>query len=470
MRTRSDTLHQPRAVHVRRLGAGLLGALILLAFVADGASAFSQQLRRYPYLTDAVAGGVTVNWATDRSVAAGSVTWGIAGSEACTARPAAATPTAVNVNGVLEYQWKARLAVGPDTTFCYRVFGGAVDLLGTDAAPQSTTQVTPGSAVPFTFAVFGDWGLGQAGGNPGQAGVMQQMVASGARFAIATGDTGYPAGSQGNYGDLLQTGLNVSGVFGPQSWRVPGASIPLYNVTGNHGYNATFLSTWPSENAAAASGGQWAASGTGTASFPNAWYAFDQGNTRFYMLSAAWADSRAGPGGSYQADFRNHWTPSSAEYQWLQNDLATHPSQLKFAIWHFPLYSDNASEASNTLLQGPSSLQGLLNRYGVDIAFNGHAHIYQRNAADAAGMVSYVSGGGGATLQPVNRCSPVDAYGVGWTPGTARGSACGAATRPTSGAQVNHFLLVTVNGAQVTVTPTDSTGRTFDVQTYTFGP
>jgi hypothetical protein len=29
-------------------------------------------------------------------------------------------------------------------------------------------------------------------------------------------------------------------------------------------------------------------------------------------------------------------------------------------------------------------------------------------------------------------------------------------------------LLVTVNGGQVTVTPTDSTGRTFDAQTYTF--
>jgi hypothetical protein len=34
--------------------------------------------------------------------------------------------------------------------------------------------------------------------------------------------------------------------------------------------------------------------------------------------------------------------------------------------------------------------------------------------------------------------------------------------------QVFHFLLVTVNGTQVTVAPTDERGRTFDVQTYTF--
>jgi hypothetical protein len=33
---------------------------------------------------------------------------------------------------------------------------------------------------------------------------------------------------------------------------------------------------------------------------------------------------------------------------------------------------------------------------------------------------------------------------------------------------VYHFLLVTVNGNIVTVTPTDEMGRTFDTQTYTF--
>jgi hypothetical protein len=34
---------------------------------------------------------------------------------------------------------------------------------------------------------------------------------------------------------------------------------------------------------------------------------------------------------------------------------------------------------------------------------------------------------------------------------------------------VHHFLHVRVSGNRVTVTPIDSTGRAFDVQTYTFG-
>ena len=49
------------------------------------------------------------------------------------------------------------------------------------------------------------------------------------------------------------------------------------------------------------------------------------------------------------------------------------------AVFHYPLYSDQKHENSDTFLQGPSSLQGLLDQYGVKLAFNGHAHIYQRN-------------------------------------------------------------------------------------------
>jgi len=41
---------------------------------------------------------------------------------------------------------------------------------------------------------------------------------------------------------------------------------------------------------------------------------------------------------------------------------------------------------------------------------------------------------------------------------------------PTDDAQVYHFLKVTVQGTSVTVAPTDSLGRTFDVQTYTVTP
>jgi hypothetical protein len=73
-------------------------------------------------------------------------------------------------------------------------------------------------------------------------------------------------------------------------------------------------------------------------------------------------------------------------------------------------------------------------------------------------------------LEPVGTggCGAYDAYAVGWSPTKLKGYKCGSAAVPTSASQVYHFLLVSVNGSSVTVTPTDSTGRTFDVQSYSF--
>jgi hypothetical protein len=117
-----------------------------------------------------------------------------------------------------------------------------------------------------------------------------------------------------------------------------------------------------------------------------------------------------------------------------------------------------------------NSLEGLLSNAGVQFVFNGHAHMYQRNNP-IMGIVSYVTGGGGATLEPTggSGCSQTDAYSIGWSPTTGSGSKCGNAPVPTSASQVYHFLKVTVNGSTVTIAPTNALGQTFDVQTYNTG-
>jgi hypothetical protein len=58
------------------------------------------------------------------------------------------------------------------------------------------------------------------------------------------------------------------------------------------------------------------------------------------MLDASWVNNNVGTatGGGcgrlpsckiYQVDHDAHWTTSSAEYQWLAQDLAAHPGGLK---------------------------------------------------------------------------------------------------------------------------------------------
>jgi hypothetical protein len=465
-------------------------AVLLVAGVAlvpaPALGAPSSSLTRYPYLTDLVGGSVTVNWATTRtSAVTGSVTIGKVGAEpACASRTVPATRTSITVKSQSQYQWQATVPdLERDATYCYRVYLGTsprTDLLGSDPSPRFRGELPERPAEPFSFAVFGDWGQADEGStNPDQEALLARLAKTDARFAVGTGDIANPSGSQSNYGDLYRTGSSVSGVFGPRFWAGPGKSLPYFPAVGNHMPNSTFLLNWPQPKAVASSGGRYqmdtycCLNETRSKDYASAWYAFDAGGARFYVLQAAWDAGNLGEGTQYKNDYDTHWTPASPEYKWLAADLAAHASTpLKFAFFHYPLYSDQSSQTSNAFLQGAGSLEGLLSRNGVDIAFNGHAHLYQRNLKPHAGsLVSYVSGGGGASLVSMGSsgCSETDAYGIGWKGTTSTGGACGAAHAPTSTAQVHHFLLVKVDGTRVTVTPTNAAGDTFDVATYQFG-
>jgi Calcineurin-like phosphoesterase/Purple acid Phosphatase, N-terminal domain len=445
------------------------------------ALAATVHLTRYPYLTDVVTTNATLNWATDQSQTTGYATYGAVGTEACTAHRANGSKTSITVNGVGEEQWKAKITgLTPGTRYCYRLFfsNPTVDLLGTDPSPQFQSMIAAGSSTPFTFAVTADWGLtGAAGTNPDQANVEHQIAASGASFVLGAGDTAYNSGSQTNYGDLNQTGADISDVFGPSFWKNVGDSLPMFNALGNHGRTATYLGVWPQAAAAASSGGRYqmdtycCVNGTASASYPSAWYAFGAGPARIYVLDASWSNSNLGAGTLYSDDKAAHWTASDPEYQWLAADLAAHPGGVKFAVAHFPMYSDSPTESTDSYMHGSGSLGALLSQYGVQFVFNGHAHFYERNTRQPGeSFVSYVIGGGGATLEPVGAsgCGSYDAYAVGWSPTKAQGYKCGAAPVPTAASQVFSYLRVRVSGTQVTVTPTDETGRTFDVQTYSF--
>jgi fibronectin type 3 domain-containing protein len=474
-----------------RTGAttGATGAAPTAGSTAFATAAFSDSLRRYPYLTDDVnsadstSGFATINWATLPTSTTASALWGaVDGNGDCNpTNVVAAVRTGLQANGTTLSQWKANLTLAPDTEYCYRVRLGAADLLLDDPSPRFRTLPPTGATAPFSFAVFGDWGqVDSVSQNPDQANVMAQIAASGARFALTTGDNAYSSGSQSNYGDMVEFGPEISGVFGPSFWTIPGRSIPLFAAIGNHGLlrndaNHPHFVNWPQDRAVSESGGRYQKDtyccllGTASLTLPSTWYAFDAGPVRIYVLQAAWSDTNGGINADpYEVDAAYQWTPGSPQYTWLQQDLAAHPGQIKMAAFHYPLYSDQKHESSDTFLQGPGSLQGLLDQYGVKFAFNGHAHIYQRNRPDAAGLVSYVTGGGGGKTQSVGEdpCLAIDAYAIGWSNSSGTGNACGAASPPSANAQVFHFLKVTVDGSLVTVAPIDSLGRPFDVQTY----
>src|SRR5690606_11593593 len=163
--------------------------------------------------------------------------------------------TAHVINGVGEYLWKVMLELESDTQYCYRVYLGNVDLLGLDPSPTFWTQVAAGSTKPFSFVVFGDWGgTDDNRESPDQATLVQLIAASGARFALAVGDNGFPVSNQKSAGDLVQNGPGESGIFGPAFWALPGRSIPIFPSLGNHDFiGATgehpFFVNWPQDRA-----------------------------------------------------------------------------------------------------------------------------------------------------------------------------------------------------------------------------
>ena len=97
------------------------------------------------------------------------------------------------------------------------------------------------------------------------------------------------------------------------------------------------------------------------------------------------------------------------------------------------------------------------------MVFNGHAHGYERNTPDTAGVVSYVQGNGGAALGQVSGCKGYDLYAIG-----AKGTHCGGAPSGLTNDHVYGFSKVTVDGRHVTVTPIDELGRTYDIHSYVF--
>jgi chitodextrinase len=491
---------------IGRLAPFLASSVVLvaagIAVTSSSASAAlssaSSVLTRAPYLTDLTQTSVQVSWATSAQYT-GVVEYGPPGN--CTVSSVVATGAGapITIGTVKEYQNSVAITgLTAGTSYCYRITNSGttpIDLLGSNPSPQFSTLPLGGSATPLSFDVLGDWGdTTNSGSNTGavnqnQAKLDALIAGSGAQFVVSTGDVAYPGGTQTTYGDLNQTGINVSAVFGPSYWAVPGESIPYFAVSGNHGLNSTFLTDWPESATAAAAGGEYgmypypSIDGTRATSYPTSYYAFSAGSVRFYMLDAAWGDTNTGTatGGTcgsacaaYQVDHDAHWTATSPEYSWLQQDLTAHPGGVKIAVFHYPLHTNNSTQVSDPYLDNlpgsTGSLEQLLQQNGVDLVFNGHAHIYERNIATPGGVTNYVIGTGGAMAEPVSKCSSTDAYAVGWSYSSSKGSACGAANAPTSDSQVYNFAKVSVNGTSVTVTPTNATGATFDQQTYNFAP
>jgi len=160
------------------------------------------------------------------------------------------------------------------------------------------------------------------------------------------------------------------------------AYVPVFPVIGNHEKNSHWYYDYFS------------------LPDPEYYYTFTYGNAQFFMI-----------------DSNKDCQPGSAQYQRLERDLKASQATWKFAAHHHPCFSSDEDDYGDRWKGSPHKpmrigdgnarhLVALYEKYGVDIAFAGHIHSYERTwpilqmAVNAKQGVRYIiSGGGGGGLE-----------------------------------------------------------------------
>lgn len=188
---------------------------------------------------------------------------------------------------------------------------------------------------------------------------------------LTLGDTQYEVASSTQY----------AGGYDPTWGRVKAITHP---AVGNHEYKTP--------GATGYFGYFGAPSGTGDPA--RALSSFDLAGWHLIALNSNCADLTVGGCGV-----------GSAQYTWLQQDLAAHPAGCTLAYWHHPRWSSGAAHGPNANME---PLWDLLAANGVDLVLSGHEHLYERFAPigvtpalaplpvlDPNGIRSFVVGTGG---------------------------------------------------------------------------
>jgi 3',5'-cyclic AMP phosphodiesterase CpdA len=102
------------------------------------------------------------------------------------------------------------------------------------------------------------------------------------------------------------------------------------------------------------------------------YYTYTRNNVRFLVLDSNFLDPR--------------------QLAWLENTLRDAREAWKIAYFHHPIYSDGGRHGSEIELR--VKLEPLFVRYGVNVVYSGHDHIYER-LNPQKGIYYFVSGAAG---------------------------------------------------------------------------
>jgi acid phosphatase type 7 len=198
---------------------------------------------------------------------------------------------------------------------------------------------------------------------------------------FTAGDNAYPNGSASNFAN------NYEPAWGPFKNRTsPSPGNHDYYTSGASGYKNYFGSV------------------AGLRSVNPTYYAYTLGAWRVYAL-----------------DSNISMAVGSAQYNFVQNDLATNGALCELAYWHHPIAS--SGEHGNVEIARP--IFALFDAQGGDLVLNGHDHNYERftkinssGQISADGVREIIVGTGGTRLrgegfvQPGSEVRNFDTHGI----------------------------------------------------------
>jgi hypothetical protein len=245
---------------------------------------------------------------------------------------------------------------------------------GNATAPVNTNHfsptggTTPAGGQPFVVAASGDGASGEAASSK----VISTISSLNPNLFLYLGDV-YESGSMAEFYNWYGTGSANFSVL--RAITDP--------TIGNHEYG----------------------NGIGGTGYFNYWdnipnyYSFNAGGWHFISLNSN--SSKIGV------------SSTSAQYQWLQQDLMANAQTCTIVYYHQPLFNIGPEGPTTAM----ASIWSLLAQYNVPIVLNGHDHDYQRWVAlDANGQPSpngiteFVAGGAGHGLQTFNTTDTRVAY------------------------------------------------------------
>ena len=209
------------------------------------------------------------------------------------------------------------------------------------AVPAAAPDLTlPNAKDSVKFLAMGDNGTGDTA----QYEVAKQMAAWHAKFpfefAIMLGDNLYGS----------QEPKDFETKFEQPYKPLLDAGVKFYAALGNHDNQTNrFYKPWNMNG--------------------ERYYTYSKKNVKFFVLDSDYMDPK--------------------QLQWIENELKSARDDWKICYFHHPLYSDGGTHGSEVDLR--VVLEPLFVKYGVNVVYSGHDHIYER-LKPQKGIYYFVSG------------------------------------------------------------------------------